>query len=214
MNFFQPSFKLLRKERVGARVRKTYRTPATPADRLLSSSHVDDAAKKSIRTVSESLDPLSLLSEIRMMQQHLASHAAGATDDALPTSDPSLERFFASLESAWTQGEVRPTHQAEVAVKTKAERAWRTRKDPFEAVWDEVLEWLEAVPDSSAKDILERLQGVHPGKFSSGQLRSLQRRVREWRAVAVRQLIIVGGRSAACQGDNPKELAPEVFHNL
>jgi hypothetical protein len=62
-------------------------------------------------------------------------------------------------------------------------RTWRTRPDPFAAVWDEVTEQLKQAPGLQAKTLLQWLQGRHPGQFEDGQLRSLQRRVREWQAM-------------------------------
>lgn len=58
VNFFQPSFKLLREERIGARVRKHYATPEKPASRLLTSPDVADASKERLRAVLASLDPV------------------------------------------------------------------------------------------------------------------------------------------------------------
>ncbi len=43
VNFFQPSFKLIRKERDGARLHKTYSAPATPDQRLVSEARTPDA---------------------------------------------------------------------------------------------------------------------------------------------------------------------------
>jgi hypothetical protein len=40
---------------------------------------------------------------------------------------------------------------------------------------------LEVDPNQTAKQLLEGLQERHPGSFTAGQLRTLQRRVREWR---------------------------------
>ena len=61
-------------------------------------------------------------------------------------------------------------------------RAWRTRADAFAVVWDEVREQIEANPGLEAKTVFEALQRQRPGVFSDGQLRTLQRRVKEWRA--------------------------------
>ncbi len=63
------------------------------------------------------------------------------------------------------------------------------RPDPFEHVWPEILLWLESEPDQTAKELLGRLRTAHPGQFGAGQLRTLQRRVKEWRAMAARRLI-------------------------
>lgn len=64
----------------------------------------------------------------------------------------------------------------------EGERDWRTREDPFEVVWPQVLEQLEVNPGLQAKTILAWLQREHPGEFDDGQLRTLQRRVKHWRA--------------------------------
>jgi hypothetical protein len=70
--------------------------------------------------------------------------------------------------------------------ETKQPRSWRTRPDPFAEVWEaEVVPLL--VADTSglleAKTVLEVLQERQPGRFSVAQLRTLQRRMREWRAL-------------------------------
>ena len=61
-------------------------------------------------------------------------------------------------------------------------RTWRTRKDCFEEVWDEVRQQLELNPGLQAKTLFAWLQRRYPGRFADGQLRSLQRRVKAWRA--------------------------------
>jgi hypothetical protein len=59
---------------------------------------------------------------------------------------------------------------------------WRTRQDPFCEVWQEVAVLLEANPGLQAKTLFEDLQRRYPGGFSDSQLRTLQRRVKVWRA--------------------------------
>ena len=63
-------------------------------------------------------------------------------------------------------------------------RMWRTRKDPFADVWEEVQENLEISPGLQANTLFAWLQQRYPGRFSNGQLRTLQRRIRHWRADA------------------------------
>lgn len=65
----------------------------------------------------------------------------------------------------------------------KVEHSWRTRTDPFEAHWEEVREKLADNPGLEAKTLFEDLQRRFPGAFSDGQLRTLQRRVKRWRAL-------------------------------
>ena len=62
-------------------------------------------------------------------------------------------------------------------------RHWRTRADPLAAVWDtEVVPILEGAPSLMAVTLLEELQRRHPEQFSNSVLRTLQRRVSQWRA--------------------------------
>ncbi len=67
--------------------------------------------------------------------------------------------------------------------EVKELHTWRTREDPFEDIWDEVLEKLEVFPNLEAKTLFDALQRKYPGRFSDGQLRTLQRRVKMWRAL-------------------------------
>jgi hypothetical protein len=64
----------------------------------------------------------------------------------------------------------------------RAPRDWRTREDPFAEHWGEVEAMLEKTPELEAKTLFEALVERHPGRYEEGQLRTLQRRVREWRA--------------------------------
>ena len=174
VNVFQPSFKLAEKTRDGARVRKRYHAPETPCARLLGSDAVPVAMKDRLRAVLGTVDPLGLLDEIRAVQHHLAGLAAGATVHPMPQRDADLDGFLKSLALAWRAGEVRPTHRP----RKRPPRHWRTRRDPFETTWPRVVQWLEAEPHRTAKELYERLRREHPGMFVPGQLRTLQRRVK------------------------------------
>jgi hypothetical protein len=60
---------------------------------------------------------------------------------------------------------------------------WRTRRDPLAAVWDsEVVPMLEHQPQLQALTLLEFLQQKYPGQYGRSVLRTLQRRVQQWRA--------------------------------
>ena len=61
-------------------------------------------------------------------------------------------------------------------------RTWRTREDPFKEDWPKVQRLLEDAPELETKTLFEWLQGESPGRYQEGQLRTLQRRIREWRA--------------------------------
>ncbi|MCD4776206.1 MAG: IS21 family transposase [Candidatus Aegiribacteria sp.] len=61
-------------------------------------------------------------------------------------------------------------------------RTWRTRENPFEEVWERVKSFLENNSGFEAKTLFEYLQREYPGRFSDGQIRTFQRRVKNWRA--------------------------------
>ena len=62
-------------------------------------------------------------------------------------------------------------------------RHWRTRADPLAGVWDtEVVPMLEGAPSLMAVTLLEELQRRYPERFGDAVLRTLQRRVGQWRA--------------------------------
>src|SRR5690606_29145945 len=65
---------------------------------------------------------------------------------------------------------------------TRRARHWRTRPDPFAEVWDELAEQLRVVPELQALTLLEWLQERYPGQYPDKLLRTLQRRVKDWRA--------------------------------
>jgi transposase len=70
--------------------------------------------------------------------------------------------------------------------ETKQPRTWLTRPDPFAAVWEtDVVPLLEADEKGvlRATTILEELQDRYPGEYQEGQTRTLQRRMRDWRAL-------------------------------
>lgn len=63
-------------------------------------------------------------------------------------------------------------------------RYWRSRPDPFAGVWDtEVVPLLRGAPKLMAITLLRKLQDDHPERFADGALRTLQRHVRQWRAL-------------------------------
>lgn len=64
----------------------------------------------------------------------------------------------------------------------KTPRTWRTREDPFAEDWPEIAQRLEDAPELEAKTLFEDLCRRHPGRYEPGQLRTLQRRLKQWRA--------------------------------
>jgi Integrase core domain len=193
INYFQPSFKLRSKKRDGARVEKRYYPPATPYARLMDSLHVSDAIKTKLKRECDTLDPVALLRDIRAAQQELHEMVARATAETKPVVTPvDIKTFLSSLATAWKSGEVRPTHRR----KAVAPRWWRTRRDPLAEIWPAFEQWLLEEPTLTAKDLLERLLSTSPdAAINRTQLRTLQRRIKAWRADRAKYLVL--GQHAA-----------------
>ena len=63
-NYFQPSRKLIKKQRIGARVRKTYDEARTPAQRLLACKNISPDVRRTLKTTFRDLNPAELLRTI------------------------------------------------------------------------------------------------------------------------------------------------------
>ena len=128
------------------------------------------------------------MQEIRLAQQTLAGLAASGThEQAAPAPVTDVATFLKSLSVAWQGGEVRPTHRKPPG----ATRWWRSRADPFEHVWPVVEHWLETEPAVTAPAMMERLATMVPDVYASNaQLRTLQRRVKQWRSERAKELIL------------------------
>ena len=129
------------------------------------------------------MDPVALLHSIRETQSALASIVSPEVRPT-PTGE-SLERFLAKLPDRWRQDE----EAASQPKKVRVPRTWRTRPDPFEGVWCDVLGWLQEDPDASAVALLDRLQSNYPDRFDRAHLRTLQRRLQQWRGIMASKLV-------------------------
>ena len=72
-------------------------------------------------------------------------------------------------------------HSGAVPSEAKKPHAWRTRVDPFVEVWPEIEALLRQDAGLQAKTVWAELNQRHAGRFSAGQLRTLQRRFLAWR---------------------------------
>lgn len=89
----------------------------------------------------------------------------------------------AAAKSGISERSARRIEGAESLPSQRPPRQWRTRIDPFSEAWDlELLPLLQSSPHLNAVTLLEELQRRHPGDYGPGLLRTLQRRLRQWRA--------------------------------
>lgn len=111
--------------------------------------------------------------------------------------------------------------------ETKQERTWRTRPDPFEAVWEKDVVPLLVADEQGvleATTLLAELHGRYGDAYGPSQLRTLQRRIHEWRALhgpgkqVYFEQVPVAGREAAFDFTDATELgvtiAGELFVHL
>jgi hypothetical protein len=102
---------------------------------------------------------------------------------------------------------------------TKQPRDWRTRPDPFGAVWHTDVEPLlrsDVKGILEAKLVVELLRTRYPEQFHPGQARTLQRRFRDWRArhgvepEVFFQQVAVPGREAAIDFTHATDLGVTI----
>jgi len=90
----------------------------------------------------------------------------------------------ASAKAGVSERSGRRIEHGEIGVLSPKERRWRTRADPFAAVWDsEIVRRLERQPRLDATTLFEDLQDRHPGVYGNGKKRTFQRRVKAWKAL-------------------------------
>jgi len=193
VNFFQPSMKLKEKCRIGSKIKKTYYPARTPLQR------VTDAINIQYKNF-DTLDPVRLLKQMQLLQDALWKHAVvkspDLADDINTTiSNPSTAQTIGcNLSKSGSKGgkndhyedlvlnhKIIKKRRYKKAKRTKIKRLWRTRKDPFENVWEKICLWLENNPERTSTSILAELQMSYPNQYTTSQLRTLQRRMKIWR---------------------------------
>jgi transposase len=66
--------------------------------------------------------------------------------------------------------------------ESRRSRSWRTRRDPLAAVWPQLEEMLTREPELQAVTLLVWLQSAYPEAYPDAVRRTLERRVRIWKA--------------------------------
>lgn len=90
----------------------------------------------------------------------------------------------AAARAGLSERSARRIEQSQTLPSQRPGRTWRTRPDPLCEVWEsEVVPLLRTDAALNAVTLLEELQRRHPGEYGDNVLRTLQRRVRQWRAV-------------------------------
>jgi len=91
-------------------------------------------------------------------------------------------QVIAALKSGVSVRSGRRIEKGEHCPNSGKLRSWRTRKDPFVQVWQEMIEpLLSSRPTVMPITVLELLQQQYPGQFPDSLFRTLQRRIKEWK---------------------------------
>ena len=100
------------------------------------------------------------------------------------SQDSKLNKSQASMKAGMHEQTARKYLQAgQLPSELKKEHYWENRKNPFAEVWAELKQKLAVNPGLEAKTLFEFLQREYPGQFQDGQLRTLQRHIKRWRAI-------------------------------
>ncbi len=101
MNLFMPSMKLLRKERIGSRLKKVYDEPQTPFKRVVASQKGNPRKIADLRRLQDSLDPFELAESIEKKLEHiwnLAHHQLSPTVSERPKAEPQQPKSLSRVE--------------------------------------------------------------------------------------------------------------------
>ncbi|MEE8057362.1 MAG: DDE-type integrase/transposase/recombinase [Pseudomonadales bacterium] len=190
VNFFQPSLKLLSKERLNAKVTKKYHPAKTPFQRLMLSEHVASATKEKLTLQYKNLDPVALLRQLENLQNTLWTHTVVNEQGGTPIDHNDIEivsdlaqisKEPLTLDVETPCAVKRFYHRKEKPDLRTLPRIWRSRPDPFDGVWDEVRLRLELNPECASTAMLKWLIGKYPDNVKPSHLRTLQRRIADWR---------------------------------
>lgn len=108
--------------------------------------------------------------QVKKLRRYLQQGATVDLASAKSGMDPKTARKYRDLGKLPSE------------LKAEQIRTWRTRDDPFAEVWPEIEVFLQTNSGLEAKTLFDHLQRAHPGLFSDGQLRTFQRKVKNWRA--------------------------------
>jgi hypothetical protein len=78
---------------------------------------------------------------------------------------------------------------------TSAARRRINRPHAFKMIWPDICRRLEARPNINGAELFDQLRAEYPGRYVSGQIKALLRRVKIWRTAAVARGVVIGTMS-------------------
>lgn len=193
LNFFQPSCKLIKKTRVGSRTSKQYDAAKTPYQRLMESDSLSPATKKKLQETFAALDPLDLFEQLGDLQQGLWNLAVDEEKVATPRSPSPLLEEKNNVVAPESQTprllSLKPTRKFKRHYTKQVPHTWRTRVDPLEGTMEYARILFGLEPDITSPKLLQKLHEKYPDKITGKELRTLRRRLSEWRKESLKLTI-------------------------
>ena len=156
VNCFQPSMKLLSKQRDGNKVRCVYDPAKTPLQRLLLSGILPVEKQQKLIEAAQALDPIRLLQQVEQLQKAVFRCAVDCSPFVSHAPSTSIRVFSVESCTAGTLPDERSVPDPAAGLHTlfhEQERrkrilGWRrTQKDPFDGEWEQIMSWLVANPE-------------------------------------------------------------------
>ena len=141
VNSFQPSMKLLSKQRDGKKVRYIYDPAKTPLQRLFLSGVLPEQKQQELTEVAQALDPSRLFQQLEQLQQAIFRCAVSCSP-FVPNPPPAPLRIFSvddctagALQASRSAPDLAAMFHTLYREQERRKRVlgwWRTHKDPFE----------------------------------------------------------------------------------
>ena len=172
---------------------------------------MSEADKERLRDLIEASDPVMLFAGIRVAQEELGKRVDRRGLNSTPEEPVAidLQRFAASLKTAWQAGETRPTHRRPY----RRTKPYPKRPSMFEPHEAQIKAWLEAEPAIPAATVLQRLMDADPSHFRTRSLRMVQRVVKTWRADVMGRIILDGDWIKRAHA-NPSAAEGEIIRSI
>lgn len=106
--------------------------------------------------------------QVRKLMEEIAKHGKKEIAAVRAGMDPKTARKYRRL--------------GKMPSETKVTHDWRNREDPFAGDWEDIKARLKDAPELEAKALFEHLMENGDSRYHPGQLRTLQRRIKQWRA--------------------------------
>lgn len=162
--------------------------PATPYQRVLDYTRIEEAARARLDEIFAGLDRLGCFVKSEPRSSDSPSLPAGQMPRRCPRIWPAATAGVSLGLRTVRQGGVAPPTDMD---KPRQKRG-RRRPDPLISATEQLKRWSEEEPSRSSRDLLEKLQAEMPEDYADGLLHTVQRRLKNWRSEQACALVFTG----------------------